>query len=281
MSPTERPQISIVLPSYNRADYLKQAIEGCLAQTYTNFELIIVDDCSEDKSFEIAKSYADQDSRIQVIRNENNKKLPTTLNIGFQKAKGQYLTWTSDDNLYHPQALEKMSSILDKMQDIGLAYADYTLIDQNGKIGKRLYQEPPEFLPIRDCVGACFLYRKEIADQVGPYNEQMFLVEDYEYWLRFGLVTKLFHIKESLYFYRVHEQSLTKTRKEEIRKAKNILKEIYTPKYTLSKDNQPIYDLYMWFISKKTYKSYLQLFKIILSHPFATLSYIWRNLTRL
>ena len=93
------PKISIILPSYNRATYLAQTIDSCLAQTLKDFELIIVDDCSVDASIEVAEFYSQQDSRIKVIANKTNQKLPSTLNIGFEKAKGQYFTWISDDNL--------------------------------------------------------------------------------------------------------------------------------------------------------------------------------------
>ena len=105
------PKISIVLPVYNREKLLPKAIESCLNQTFKDFELIIIDDCSKDKSFEIAKEYAKQDQRIKVIRNEPNKRLPASLNIAFKEARGQYFTWTSDDNLLHENALEKMNDV--------------------------------------------------------------------------------------------------------------------------------------------------------------------------
>lgn len=275
------PKISIVLPIYNREKLLPKAIESCLNQTFTDFELIIIDDCSKDKSFEIAKEYAKQDQRIKVIRNEPNKRLPASLNIAFKEARGQYFTWTSDDNLLHENALAKMNDVLDNSPDIGLVYTDYTLIDEHGKVGSRMHQEPPEFLPIRDCVGACFLYRADIAKMVGGYNENMHLVDDYEYWLRFGLVTKFAHIPESLYFYMVHNQSLTTERKAEAQKAKRALKELFKDKYTIPDKIKPIDDLYSWFIEDKNLNSYLKLLKIIICNPIITLSYILKNLKRI
>lgn len=275
------PKISIILPVYNRGKLLPKAIKSCLNQTFKDFELIIIDDYSKDKSFEIAKEYAKQDQRIKVIRNEPNKRLPASLNIAFKEAKGKYFTWTSDDNLLHKSALEKMNDILDNSSDIGLVYTDYTLIDEQGKIGARLYQESPEFLPIRDCVGACFLYRADIAKRVGGYNENMHLVDDYEYWLRLGLVTKFAHISESLYFYMVHNQSLTTERKAESQKAKRALKELFKDKYVIPDEMKPIDDLYSWFIEDKDLISYLKLLKIIISSPIVTLSYILKNLKRI
>ncbi|MGL4226492.1 MAG: glycosyltransferase [Rickettsia sp.] len=274
------PKISIVLPVYNREKLLPLAIESCLNQSFKDFELIIIDDCSKDNSVLVAKEYAEQDSRIKVIVNETNKKLPSSLNIAFKEARGQYFTWTSDDNLVHDNALEEMSNVLDNSPDIGLVYTDYTLIDEQGKIGARLYQESPEFLPIRDCVGACFLYRADLARQVGGYNENMQLVDDYEYWLRFGLVTKFAHIPESLYFYRVHDQSLTIERKVEAKQAKRALKELFKDKYIIAEKIKPINDLYNWFIEDRNLGSYFRLLKIILCNPIITLSYIIKNLRR-
>jgi len=278
---TSLPKISIVLPVYNREKLLPIAIESCLNQSFKDFELIIIDDCSKDGSFELAKKYAEQDQRIKVIRNEINKKLPASLNIAFKEARGQYFTWTSDDNLLYENALERMNEVLDNSPDIGLVYTDYTLIDEDGKVGARLYQEPPEFLPIRDCVGACFLYRSDLARQVGSYNENMALVDDYEYWLRFGLVTKFAHIPESLYFYRVHDQSLTTERKAEAQKAKRDLKKLFKDKYVIPEKIKPIDDLYSWFIEDKNISSCFKLLKIIICSPIITLSYIFKNLKRI
>lgn len=278
---SKNPKISIILPTYNRAEYLIKAVDSCLAQTFTEFELIIIDDFSSDETLSVAKNYAKMDERVKVLSNSVNKKLPASLNIAFAEAKGKYLTWTSDDNLFHEEALETMNHYLDNMPDIGLVYTDYSLIDANGKVMKRIYQEPPVFLPIRDCVGACFLYRAEVASQLGGYNEQMFLVEDYDYWLRLGLITRLFHIPESLYFYRTHTNSLTSTRKEEIRHAKKQLKDLYLPKYVIPTEYKPILDLYMWFIEDRNYMSYFKLLKIIALHPITTMSYIIKNLRRL
>ena len=86
------PKISIVLPTFNGERYLKSSIHSILSQTFPDWELIIVDDCSTDGTADIIKRYAQSDSRIRVIRNEKNQKLPGSLNIGFSVAKGEYLT---------------------------------------------------------------------------------------------------------------------------------------------------------------------------------------------
>ena len=102
------PKVSIVLPTYNGEDYLRESIESVISQTFTDWELIIVNDCSTDSTPKIAEAYAAKDCRIRVIHNEKNQKLPNSLNIGFESASGDYLTWTSDDNIFHHEALIKM-----------------------------------------------------------------------------------------------------------------------------------------------------------------------------
>ena len=96
--------VSIVLPVYNGERYLEDAIESVLGQTYTNLELIIVDDKSTDDSLNIANKYRILDKRVRIIANEENIKLPKSLNKGFEVAQGDYLTWTSDDNIYYQEA---------------------------------------------------------------------------------------------------------------------------------------------------------------------------------
>ena len=91
------PRVSIVLPSYNGERYIKESIDSVLNQSFTNWELIVVNDCSEDGTRRIVEEYAQNDSRVTIINNEKNMKLPKSLNIGFEVARGEYFTWTSDD----------------------------------------------------------------------------------------------------------------------------------------------------------------------------------------
>ena len=104
--------ISVILPVYNGERFLAQSIESVIAQKYDNWELVILDDCSTDATPNIIQKYAKEDKRIKYYRNEQNLKLPGNLNKGFSIAKGSYLTWTSDDNKYRDNALEKMYNVI-------------------------------------------------------------------------------------------------------------------------------------------------------------------------
>ena len=203
------PKISVILPVYNGEKYLKESINSILNQTFQNFELIIIDDCSTDSSPAIAQHYTSIDSRIFYYRNNINLKLPKSLNIGFSKARGEYLTWTSCDNLYSPEALDELSKNLDANDEIGLVYSSMRIINEYGEKKEIIHSGPAEHLIFRNVVGACFLYRSSIAKSVGNYDDDLFLCEDYEYWLRISSISKIQPINSCLYYYRRHNESLS------------------------------------------------------------------------
>lgn len=203
------------MPVYNGETYLRESIESVLGQTYREWELILVNDCSTDGSPAIMEEYQKRDSRIRVVHNSENQKLPRSLNIGFEHADGEYFTWTSDDNKYKPRALERMAAVLEKDPGIGLIYADMDYIDEDGKkTGEVSIGE--ENLYYNDCVGACFLYRADAAKEMEGYRADWFLVEDYEYWLRMAEKHVIRHLPDNLYEYRYHGASLTETKRNQI-----------------------------------------------------------------
>jgi glycosyltransferase involved in cell wall biosynthesis len=200
--------ISVILPVYNGEKFISDAINSILKQTHENFELIIVNDCSTDSTLEIISEFAVQDSRIKVITNEINKKLPVSLNIGHKYATGDYITWTSDDNLYQPSAFEYYLNYL-QYNTYDIVYSDFDLIDDNGIVLKRRNFSEPEYLINGNCVGASFLYKRDVFEALKGYEENLFLVEDYDFWLRALIKFKFKYIPESLYFYRSHDESLS------------------------------------------------------------------------
>lgn len=209
--------VSIILPVYNGADHISESIESVLKQTYQNWELIVVDDCSTDNTPEIIENFRKSDSRIRILRNERNLKLPMTLNAGFASAKGDYFTWTSDDNMYRSNALEKMVTVLDENPEIDLVYADYSVINDAGEFIYVKRNSEPSEIRFYNMIGACFMYRRELAENVGEYDPATFLAEDYDYWLRCYKYTDFLHINENLYIYRWHEKSLSLMRFRDVR----------------------------------------------------------------
>jgi glycosyltransferase involved in cell wall biosynthesis len=206
-----QPLISIVLPTYNGSRYLREAVDSCLAQTYQNWELILVDDCSTDATPQIIAEYASRDRRIRSIRHVVNKKLPEALNTGHAAARGEYLTWTSDDNRFLPNALEEMTCFLQAHPEIALVYADSRIIDETGTFVEIYPARPASSLAYLNAVGPCFLYRKRVYEIVGRYDAELYLAEDYDYWLRVYREFEIAPITQVLYEYRRHSHSLTST----------------------------------------------------------------------
>lgn len=204
----EKPLVSIVLPTYNGARYLRESLDSCLRQTYDNLELIIVNDGSTDETEEIVLSY--DDPRIVYAKHHPNAGLPRSLNVGFALARGDYLTWTCDDNWYADDAIGIMVEELRRREPrVQFVYCDWYVTDPNGKIIGTGAAEPPSRLREHNGVGASFLYTRRVAEAVGPYNPQAFLAEDYEYWLRVFYRFRMMPVHQRLYYCRRHENTLT------------------------------------------------------------------------
>lgn len=204
------PDISIVLPTHNGAQYLSLAIDSVLKQTYENFELIIVDDGSTDNTWEIIEQYAELDRRIRVIRHVVNRNLPTALNAGFKIAAGEFFTWTSDDNILKPQMLEHFMDFFSSCHEADIVYSDYDNIDESGLFLKTMKTGFEDELPIYDNIGASFMYRRKVDEVCNGYDENRFCAEDYAFWLKaYCNKFRFFKLEENLYQYRVHKNSLT------------------------------------------------------------------------
>jgi O-antigen biosynthesis protein len=227
-TPCKKGLVSIVLPVYNGADLLSEAIDTILSQTYENFELITVNDGSQDATAEILDEYTGRDARIKVIHQENQK-LPQALNRGFAIARGEFLTWTSHDNCMKPDFLGKMVACLQRHPSWDMVYANMKIIGEDGGPLRGSawfggYQQPPGsenvYLPKdtnalnthpNNFIGGAFLYRQRVPWLIGDYSPHRYTREDYDYWMRVNALLKLRHtdFKEPLYDYRFHSGSLT------------------------------------------------------------------------
>jgi glycosyltransferase involved in cell wall biosynthesis len=127
------PTVSIGIPVYNGENYLEQALQSLLAQTYTDFEIIITDNASTDRSREICQKYVALDPRVRYYQNETNLGCTGNFNIVFKYARGKYFKWAPHDDLYEPTFLEKCVEPLERDPGIVLSYARTSIIDENGK----------------------------------------------------------------------------------------------------------------------------------------------------
>ncbi|MFT7538774.1 MAG: glycosyltransferase involved in cell wall biosynthesis/GT2 family glycosyltransferase [Lysobacterales bacterium] len=206
MTPKTPTKVSIILPTYNGTNFLRESIESCLSQTYTNIELIIVDDASDEPTQEIIASYNDE--RIHLLRKNENKGLASALNTGFRNSTGDLLTWTSDDNCYAPNAITLMVNKL-RRSNLDFVYCQYHRINAAGEITRLEKLKGPKHLSFGNYIGACFLYSRKVLERIGEYRSDLELVEDYEYWLRVRKHFKMALIKKPAYYYRSHQESLS------------------------------------------------------------------------
>jgi glycosyltransferase involved in cell wall biosynthesis len=204
------PRVSIILPTYNGARYLAEALESCLAQTDTDFEVVVVDDASADATPEIVRDYMARDARVRCVRHDTNKRLPAALNTGFANARGELLTWTSDDNRYYPGALAALVQALADHPTASFVYSDFDYIDDAGHITGEQIALPPQHIISGFHTLPCFLYTRQVRDTVGDYAAGLFLAEDYDFWLRvYAARFTMLPVHQKLYAYRRHAQSLT------------------------------------------------------------------------
>ena len=150
--------VSVIITTYKHQKFIDKTILSIINQTYSNWELIIVNDCSTDSSQSIMMHYAKTDERIKIINNLHNLKLPKSLNVGFKVATGDYFTWTSDDNLLKPDMLKRLCSELDASKEYGLVYSNHDDIDEEGThICDTILGEPRDMGITGNVCGASFL----------------------------------------------------------------------------------------------------------------------------
>lgn len=220
MAPTHRQDlVSVVLPTYKRAHLLGGAIRSILAQTHRNLELIVVDDNSPDDTAAVVHAF--DDPRIRYLKNDPNLRLPRALNRGFAEAQGDYLTWTSDDNFLAPNAIEKMAERL-RSGGCDFVYADYWMFSETDAEGRPVdihHDRLPGRLQLEkgNHIGACFLYTRKLYETVGDYDPELFLVEDYDYFLRAARAFAFCHIDEPLYYFRRDDNTLYLSRFAEVK----------------------------------------------------------------
>lgn len=129
---TKRPKVSIGMPVYNREPYIRAALDGVLNQTYRDFELLISDNASTDKTQEICLEYAARDPRIRYVRNATNLGMAGNYNAVFRRAVGEYFRWVAGDDLSDPESLAACVDVLDRSPDVVLCYPKTGIIDADG-----------------------------------------------------------------------------------------------------------------------------------------------------
>ena len=216
------PRISILMSVYNGIPYLQESIESVLNQSFTNFEFIIIDDCSTDNTWDILRKYAKKDSRIKLYKNRENLGLTKSLNKGLNLATGEYIARQDADDISLPKRLEKQVELLNFHPDYILASCDIELIDAKGStiaIDRRSCKPGlvAWYLLFYNHIAghSQVMFRKEPVINLGGYLSTRRYSQDYELWCRLAKVGKMAILPEILIKQRRHSKSISADKKSE------------------------------------------------------------------
>lgn len=208
------PQISVVIPTYNRANLLSRSIQSVLNQTYEDFEIIVVDDASSDGTEEIIKHFDDQ--RIKYIRHEENRGAAAARNTGIRYSRSNYIGFLDDDDEWAPVKLERQIQHLEKHCQADVVYTGMSVCDsERGKIFGILLPEKSgsifSDLLVDNCVGttSSVLMRKECLENENLFDEEMPSCQDWDMWLNLSRFCVFDFVKEPLTIYHIHKKRIS------------------------------------------------------------------------
>lgn len=210
------PAVSVVMPAYNVEPYIGDAIQSVLAQTFTDFELLIIDDGSTDETFAVAQRYADLDSRVRIIRQEN-KGLSAARNTALRNSRAPILALLDSDDLWTPAFLASQMAILDSHPEIDIVSGNaWTLGGRENGTPARPSPDPrraPDLEAILSDEQAVFImsvFRRRVYEVIGGFDETLRTNEDFDFWLRAAIAGfRFIRNDQPLGYYRRRDDSLS------------------------------------------------------------------------
>jgi len=204
---TRPPLVSVIIPTYNYAAFIEQAIKSVLDQTFQNFEILVVDDGSTDNTREVIKKFP-----ARYIY-QTNRGAAAARNYGIREARGELIAFLDADDLWLPDKLEKQLQMFERDPGIGLVYSLFYFFESESGaiIGYKPIRECARGFVLTQMFGSCIigsptpLIRRDVFEKVGLYQEGLTGVEDYHLWLRIAAQYRIDYVPEYLAMYRVHE----------------------------------------------------------------------------
>lgn len=181
------PRISVIMPAYNAEKTVCDAIESVLRQTHTDFELIVIDDCSSDNTFEVISAFAEKDDRVKVCRNKDNSGVSATRNFGVGMALGEYIAFIDSDDMWREDKLELQMKLMEENPDCPLSFTGSSFVDAEGKAYDYIYSVPESVdykTLLKQNVISCssVIVKREIIEKYPMKYDQMH--EDFATWLQ-------------------------------------------------------------------------------------------------
>ena len=210
------PLVSVIMPAYNVEPYIGDAISSALAQTFTDFELIVVDDGSKDATADVAKGFARQDRRVQLVQ-QANRGLAGARNSALRAARGEFFALLDSDDVWEPEFLSEQVSILQNRPDVDIVTGNGWYVGglRHGQLARPFpdHRPDPELASIIGDEWSVFImsvFRRSVYTGIGPFDEAMRSNEDYDFWLRAAIAGYTFSRNaRPLGHYRVRSDSLS------------------------------------------------------------------------
>lgn len=208
------PKVSVIIPTCNRADFLRVALESVQRQTYQDFETLVIDDASQDHTPEVVRSFISMP--VRYFRHGSRKGGAAARNTGIGNARGCYLAFLDDDDEWLPEKLRLQVNLLDHSPaEIGVVYTGYVVVDRSS--GKEIAQKVPsrrgeiaQFLFEENSIGgtSSVMVRKECFAKVGLFDEQLPSFQDYDLWIRLAREFQFDYLQGPLLKYYVHGKKI-------------------------------------------------------------------------
>lgn len=218
MSQMQVPELSVILPVYNAEDYISEAVDSVLSQDFESFELIIIDDCSTDSSYEILKKKSESDSRIRLYKNEVNLRLIKTLNLGLSLAKGKYVARMDADDVCRRDRFTKQYSYISK-GNVAIVGSNYKVFGTKERLIKLPEDDTSCKLSLLTCSPFCHpvvMMNLDIIKGNGlEYDENYIHAEDFEFFIKLSKCGEVHNIQEQLINYRYHDSQISNVHKNQ------------------------------------------------------------------
>lgn len=214
-----KPLVSVLMPAYNQAQYIKDALDSLLNQTYRNWEVAVVDDGSPDNVAEIVKPYAEKDARIRFYHTENGG-LPAARNFAASVTSGEYIIPLDADDIFKPDYIEKCITAFQKNPELDVVYCQWKMFGATHRTPKLVYTGYHDLL-IYNSIFCAAMYRRSDFNRIGGYDTGIpYAFEDWEFWIRLlHDDSKVYQIPEQLFLYRIKSTSMSTDSKKEDKQA--------------------------------------------------------------
>jgi glycosyltransferase involved in cell wall biosynthesis len=253
------PKVSVIMPVYNAQDFLAQAIESILAQTFKDFEFLIINDGSKDNSLDIIKIYLEKDRRISLV-SRGNMGLVETLNKGLAIAKGEYIARQDADDISLAIRLKKQVEYLDENPSIGLVGSNYHTIDVDHNILSTTdVFTLPDDLKLAEVFSNQFghgtiMARREAILNAGGFDKQYMHAEDYDLWTRISHDYDIANIKAPLYKWLLNKDGITVTQSQAMNSHISRIRNREFEYYIQNKGSYPFFTFHPGSINGSTFK---------------------------